>query len=151
MNLLLTDISYSGALSEVQGVAMLMVCAVIIIFIISWIINRISILRIKQDTEQIRDLSTVLQHTLNVSGSKVLRLRPQDQMGFNLHGDFLPEEGMSYKDSLRYIHPDDRQFYTECMRKLIAGSKSADCTFRWDTSLEKHLDRKSTRLNSSHD
>ena len=119
--------------------AMLMVCAVIIIFIISWIINRISILRIKQDTEQIRDLSTVLQHTLNVSGSKVLRLRPQDQMGFNLHGDFLPEEGMSYKDSLKYIHPDDRLFYTECLRKLIAGCKSADCTFRWDTSLEKHL------------
>ena len=139
MNLLLTDISYSGAPSEVQGVAMLMVCAVIIIFIISWIINRISILRIKQDTEQIRDLSTVLQHTLNVSGSKVLRLRPQDQMGFNLHGDFLPEEGMSYKDSLRYIHPDDRHLYADCMRKLIAGSKSADCTFRWDTSLEKHL------------
>ena len=139
MNLLLTDTSYSGAPSEVQGVAMLMVCAVIIIFIISWIINRISILRIKQDTEQIRDLSTVLQHTLNVSGSKVLRLRPQDQMGFNLHGDFLPEEGMSYKDSLKYIHPDDRHFYTECLRKLIAGCKSADCTFRWDTSLEKHL------------
>ena len=139
MNLLLIDTSYSGAPSEVQGVAMLMVCAVIIIFIISWIINRISILRIKQDTEQIRDLSTVLQHTLNVSGSKVLRLRPQDQMGFNLHGDFLPEEGMSYKDSLKYIHPDDRHFYTECLRKLIAGCKSADCTFRWDTSLEKHL------------
>ena len=139
MNLLLTDTSYSGAPSEVQGVAMLMVCAVIIIFIISWIINRISILRIKQDTEQIRDLSTVLQHTLNVSGSKVLRLRPQDQMGFNLHGDFLPEEGMSYKDSLKYIHPDDRHLYTECLRKLIAGCKSADCTFRWDTSLEKHL------------
>ena len=139
MNILLTDISLNGASSEVQGVTMLMVFAVIIIFIISWVINRISILRIKQDTERIRDLSTILQHTLNVSGSKVLRLRPQDQIGFNLHGDFLPEGGMSYKESLQYIHPDDRHLYTECLQKLISGSKTADCTFRWDISLDQHL------------
>ena len=139
MNILLTDISLNGALSEVQGVAMLMVFAVIIIFIISWVINRISILRINQDTARIRDLSTILQHTLNVSGSKVLRLRMQDQIGFNLHGDFLPEGGMSYKESLQYIHPDDRHLYTECLQKLISGSKTADCTFRWDISLDQHL------------
>ena len=139
MNLLLADISSSANSSEVQGVAILMVFAVIMIFIISWIINRISILRIKKDTEQIRDLSTTLQHTLNVNRSKVLRLRPQDQMGINLYGDFLPKGCMSYKESLEYIHPDDRGNCVGCMKEMMQGCKSAECTFRWDVSLDQHL------------
>ena len=139
MNLLLTDISSSSASSEVQGVAVLMVIAAILIFIISWIINRISILHIKQDSEHIKDLSTTLQHTLNVSGSSVIRLGLQDQMGYNLHGNFLPEDGMGYKESLAYIHPDDRHLYIECMKKLAQGNKTAECTFRWDMSGKQHL------------
>ncbi len=89
--------------AEIQGVAMLMVLTVLAIFIISWALNRISILRIRKDTARIQDLSTVLQHTLNVSRNYVVKLSLHDQKGQNLHGDFLPEDGMSYMDSLEYI------------------------------------------------
>ena len=141
MNILLTHIiaDTAAAQTEVQGISMLMVLSVIVIFIISWVINRISILRIRKNTESIKDLSTVLQHTLHVSNNYVVRLSMQEHMGYNLHGDFLPEEGMSYEESLEYIHPDDRHLYTAFLKRLIDGEKTSECIFRWDASREKHL------------
>lgn len=139
MNQILTDIAHSSSPTGVQGVTMLMVFAVVLIFLVSWIINRISILHIRKDSEKIRDLSITLQHTLNVSGSIVLRFNLQDRMGYNMHGNFLPAEGMSYQESLNYIHPDDRPGFVEFMRKMLNGTKIAECTFRWDTSLKQHL------------
>ena len=107
MNILLTDIVNNNQ-ADVQSISMLMVLVVLIIFIISWVFNRISILRIRKNTDRIKDLSTVLQHTLKVSNNYVVKLSMQERMGYNLHGDFLPKEGMSYEESLEYIHPKDR-------------------------------------------
>jgi PAS domain S-box-containing protein len=141
MNILLTHIiaDTAAAQTEVQGISVLMVLSVIVIFIISWVINRISILRIRKNTESIKDLSTVLQHTIHVSNNYVVRLSMQEHMGYNLHGDFLPKEGMSYEESLEYIHPDDKSSYTAFLKRLIDGEKTSECTFRWDSSREKHL------------
>ena len=141
MNILLTHIIADtvAAQTRVQGISLLMVLAVVVFFIISWIFNRISILRIRKNSESIQDLSTVMQHTLNVSNNYVVRLSMQDHIGFNLHGDFLPDEGMTYEESLEYIHPDDRRDYTAFLKRLMDGDKMSECTFRWDISREKHL------------
>jgi len=141
MDILLTHIIADtvAAQTRVQGISLLMVLAVLVFFIISWIFNRISILRIRKNSESIQDLSTVMQHTLNVSNNYVVRLSMQDHIGFNLHGDFLPDEGMTYEESLEYIHPDDRRDYTAFLKRLMDGDKMSECTFRWDISREKHL------------
>ena len=141
MNILLTHIIADtvAAQTRVQGISLLMVLAVVVFFIISWVFNRISILRIRKNSESIQDLSTVMQHTLNVSNNYVVRLSMQDHIGFNLHGDFLPDEGMTYEESLEYIHPDDRRDYTAFLKRLMDGDKMSECTFRWDISREKHL------------
>ena len=138
MNILLTDITTNSHYA-VQSVSMLMVLVVIIVFIISGVLNRISILRIRKNTDRIKDLSTVLQQTLNLSGNSIVKLSMQDHMGYNMHGDFLPKDGMSYEDSLEYIHPNDRSNYTAFLKRLIDGELSAECTFRWDTSGNAHL------------
>ena len=141
MNILLTHIIADtvAAQTRVQGISLLMVLAVVVFFIISWVFNRISILRIRKNSESIQDLSTVMQHTLNVSNNYVVRLSMQDHIGFNLHGDFLPDEGMTYEESLEYIHPDDRRDYTAFLKRLMDGDKMSECTFRWDISREKQI------------
>ena len=141
MNILLSTISSTAsAQSEVQGISMLMVLSVFILFIFSWIINRIVILRIKKNTDRIKDLSTVLQQTLQVSNNYVIKLSMLEHVGYNLYGNFLPKEGMSYEESLGYIHPDDREIYTDFLKRLIGGDKTAECIFRWDVSRDKHLE-----------
>ncbi|MBR0166515.1 MAG: PAS domain-containing sensor histidine kinase [Prevotella sp.] len=139
MNILLTDITTQSSQYEVQSISMLMVLMVIIVFIISWVFNRISILRIRKNTDSIKDLSTVLQQTLNINGNYVIKLTMQDRMGYNMHGNFLPAGGMSYQESFEYIHPDDREKYVVFLKRLIDGDMSSECTFRWDTSGKKHL------------
>ena len=138
MNILLTDIVNNNQ-ADVQSISMLMVLVVLIIFIISWVFNRISILRIRKNTDRIKDLSTVLQHTLKVSNNYVVKLSMQERMGYNLHGDFLPKEGMSYEESLEYIHPKDRDIYKSFLKELIEGASTSECTYRWDISGKEHL------------
>lgn len=139
MNILLTDITTQSSQYEVQSISMLMVLIVIIVFIISWVFNRISLLRIRKNTDSIKDLSTVLQQTLNINDDYVIKLTMQDRMGYNMHGNFLPAGGMSYEESFEYIHPDDRGKYVVFLKRLIDGDMSSECTFRWDTSGKKHL------------
>lgn len=139
MNILLTDITTQSSQYEVQSISMLMVLIVIIVFIISWVFNRISLLRIRKNTDSIKDLSTVLQQTLNINDDYVIKLTMQDRMGYNMHGNFLPAGGMSYEESFEYIHPDDRGKYVVFLKRLIGGDMSSECTFRWDTSGKKHL------------
>ena len=38
-----------------------------------------------------------------------------------MHGTFLPEGGMSYEESLSYIHPEDRNIYIDPGPDRISG------------------------------
>ena len=124
--------------SSVDSVSLMITFLIFIAFIVGWVVNRISILRIRKNSEQVKDLSAIMQHTLNASDNYVIKLSMQDRIGFNMHGDFLPEEGMGYEESLDYIHPDDRHLYTEALRRLIKGAKTTECLFRWDWSTKEH-------------
>lgn len=138
MNIILQQIASSGNQPEVQGITILMILTVSLVFIMSWAVNRISILRIRKNTEKIQELHTVLQHTLNISHNYALKFSTHDRMGYNLHGDFLPEGGLDFESSLQFIHSEDRPLYVEFFEKFMNGAKTAECAFRWDHSKENH-------------
>ena len=133
-SLILTIPSSSG----VDSISLTITIFMFIAFIVCWAVNRISILRIRKNSERMKDLSAIMQHTLNTSNNYVLKLSVHDRFAHNMHGDFLPEEGMSYEESLAYIHPEDRHLYTDALRRLIEGDKTAECLFRWDWSTKAH-------------
>ena len=116
----------------IDNITILIILLIIFLFILMWGFNRISILRIRRKSEQAQDLSTIMKHTLNMSKNSVLRLSIQDHNAVNMHGTFLPEGGMSYEESLNYIHPEDRIVYIDFCKKLVAGEKTSQCLFRWD-------------------
>lgn len=101
-------------------------------------INRLSILRIHKDASRSKEISSIMQHTLQASNNYVLRLDLKSRHAVNMYGNFLPGKGMGYEESLEYIHPEDRHLYQSFLRRLIQGAKTADCTFRWDRSFNKH-------------
>ena len=140
MNILL-EITGNHYGTGADGISLLMTILVLLAFIVSLAVNQISLLRIRKHSERAKDLTTIMQHTLSTSRNYVIRLSIRDQVGFNMHGDFLPEDGMSYPDSFKYIHPDDRDQYRNFLLSLISGKEMGDCTFRWDASKEKHEGR----------
>ena len=137
INILLTIIENDYG-TGADGISLLMVIIVFLTFLVSLGINQISLLRIRKHSDRVKDLTTIMQHTLNSSQNYVIRLSIHDQIGFNMHGDFLPEDGMSFQDSFKYIHPDDRDKYKEFVFSLVNGKEMGDCTFRWDASKDKH-------------
>ena len=123
---------------DVSSVLMLMV--VCIAFVLAWAVNRISLLRIRQDVDKIKDTSAIMQHTLDLGRNYVLKLDIRHQHAINLHGNLLPDEGMGYEESFQLIHPDDRDIYRNFILRLVAGETETDeCVFRWDISGKKKL------------
>ena len=131
---ILANILMTGFLrGSVDAVSVMMTLLAIIVFAICWGLNRISILRIRKNTRRAREISTVMKHTLNLSGDYVLQLSLADRLGHNMHGDFLPENGMTFEESRDYMHPDDWPVYVEFIRTLMSGrQKKAECDFRWN-------------------
>lgn len=129
------------AFSSLDIPSVMMVSIVFIIFVASWGINRLSILRIRKGADQSKEISTIMQHTLDISNNYIVCLDLIRRYGHNLHGNMLAEEGMSYEDSFQQIHPDDRDTYRDFILRLMKkGDNASDnCIFRWDTSREKHL------------
>ena len=134
MNILLSTIESNNG---IDSVSILIILLIFFLFILIWGFNRISILRIRRKSEQAKDLSAIMKHTLNMSNNFVLRLSIRDRFAVNMHGNFLPNEGMSFNESLNYIHPEDRHIYLDFCKKLISGEKTAQCIFRWDINQGK--------------
>ena len=139
MTILLSHIQIISAISlDVSSV--LMVIVIGIAFVITWAVNRISLLRIRQGVNKIKETSAIMQHTLDMGKNYVVMLDLRQRHGINIHGNLLPDSGMSYEESFEMIHPDDRHIYMEFIKRLANGEKETDeCIFRWDMSGEKRL------------
>ena len=139
MTILLSHIQILAAISlDVSSV--LMVVVIFIAFVITWAVNRISLLRIRQGVDKIKETSAIMQHTLDMGKNYVLMLDIRQQHAINIHGHLLPDDGMDYEESFELIHPDDRHIYREFIKRLAMGEKETDeCIFRWDISGEKRL------------
>ena len=120
--------------------SVIMVFVTIIAFVIAWALNRITLLRIRKGADKIKQTAAIMQHTLNMGRNYVLMLDIRQRHAVNIHGDLLPEEGMSYEESFELIHPDDRHIYEAFIKRLLSGEVETDeCIFRWDISGSKHL------------
>ena len=127
-------------IGDLDAVSITIVALAAIAFIISWVVNRISILRIRKTVQENKDIRDIMQQTLDENSNFVVRLDLRERWSYNVHGDMLPEEGLSYERSLNYVHPDDRELYRNFLISLIDGTaKTAECIFRWDLSRELGL------------
>ena len=114
----------------------IMVLTVLMLFIITWAINRIIILRIRKNSSKTREISTIMQHTLDICGNDVVMLDLHRRYAKNLYGDMMPKEGLSYEESTNYVHPDDRSVYQAFFYALFHGRKKKvnECVIRWNSS-----------------
>jgi len=131
---------YTAALASAHFdiIQVMMVFCVLLVFLATWGINRISSLRIKKRIDQMNEMSAIMQHTLGMSHSYVLKLDLRQRKGYNLHGDLLPSEGMEHEESFEHIHPDDRAIYASFISRLFHGEAGfAECTFRWNMSKDE--------------
>ena len=123
------------ALTGQYVMTILLLFFVLMVFLFTWAINRISILRIRKSARETQEMSDIMQRTLDIGHNNVIKLDLRRRYSHNLHGDMIPKEGMSYEESQNYIHPDDRQIYLDFIYDLYHGKvKTNECVFRWNMS-----------------
>lgn len=128
----ITQISQS---TGIDPVSVFITSIFVIIFFAAWILNRLTLRRIRNRTEQQNDLSSMMKRTLTLSGNDVLMLNILDKKGYNVHGNFLPDEGITLEEAFTRIHPDDHQKYHDFIMSIANGEKkTASCIVRWDIS-----------------
>ena len=121
-------------------ISFILVLLVLVVFFATWAINRISVLRIRNTVRTTKEISTIMQRTLEISHNYVIRMNINEQKAFNLYGNLLPEDGLTYEGGYGIIHPEDHQAYRRFITSLVVGGfRNAECIFRWDVSGEKHL------------
>ena len=64
MNILLANISQH---SGVDSISLLITILTVMVFLFSFVINRISLLRIQKNSRRVKDLSTIMQRTLSTN------------------------------------------------------------------------------------
>ena len=130
----------STFISREDYISVFMVIIILLVFLLSWGVNRLTLLRIRKGASMSKEISNIIQQTLNISNNYVVKLNIRERHAINLHGNLLPEEGLGYQEGFDYIHPDDRDIYREFVIRLTKGGYTTDeCTFRWDMSGKKHL------------
>jgi len=128
------------AITAQDAIYVVLLFVALIVFLATVGINRISILRIRKRVRKAKEISTIMQHTLDISKNFVLKLDVQKRYAINLHGNLLPEEGLGYEESLEMIHPDDRVIYKNFITRMVKeGKTTGTCLFRWDMSGLQHL------------
>ena len=139
MKILLAGIT-AMAITAQDAIYVVLLFVALIVFLATVGINRISILRIRKRVRKAKEISTIMQHTLDISKNFVLKLDIQKRYAINLHGNLLPEEGLGYEESLEMIHPDDRVIYKNFITRMVKeGKTTGTCLFRWDMSGLQHL------------
>ena len=108
-------------IGDLDAVSIAIVVLAAAAFIFTWVVNRISLLRIRKTAKESKDIRDIMQQTLDENNNFVVRLDLRKRWSYNVHGDLLPEEGLGYEKSLKYVHPDDRDHYRKFLRSLPLG------------------------------
>lgn len=139
MKILVANI-FSMAITAQDAIYVVLLFVVLLAFLGTIGINRISILRIRKRVRKAQEISTIMQHTLDISKNYVLKLDVRQKHAVNLHGNLLPDDGLGYEESFEMIHPDDRSAYKTFIARLVKeGKTTGTCLFRWDMSGRQHL------------
>ena len=125
------------AAGPLQGLAnpltMLLVVIVILAFVAVYVMNHIIKRRVSNTSKRTLQLTTIMQHALNISGNNVVRYDLRTDHIEKIHGHMLPEEGISYREYLNHIHPEDRHDFENFIENLSGGVvKSDECSYRWN-------------------
>ena len=128
-------------------ISFILVLLVLVVFFATWAINRISVLRIRNTVRTTKEISTIMQRTLEINHNYVVRLNINEQKAFNLYGNLLPKDGLTYEGGFDIIHPDDHSRYRRFIADLVVGShRNAECIFRWDGKIDPELEKTFDKL-----
>ncbi|MBQ8655768.1 MAG: PAS domain-containing sensor histidine kinase [Prevotella sp.] len=111
------------------GFANIFVMVVILITILiltASVIHQLVKRNVKRATRKAMESNMIMQQAIARSDRTVIGYDPDDEHFYNIYGELLPKEGLSRKDILRSVHPDDKEKMHVFFEALLSGSAETD-------------------------
>ena len=105
---------------------------VILASFIIYAIYRIAKQRVRAAIRQNEDMEAMMHQALSMSKYSVLINELKEGRVVNQHGHVLPDDGISIKEMINHIHPQDRQNITGRRNSPDATHKATPFNMRWN-------------------
>ena len=98
-----------------------MVAVVTLIFVAAVIATVIITRRFRSKSEKTGSVSRLMQHALELEQLKVVKVQMSNRCIVNVYGSLLPEEGITTKEYMEDVHPDDRRGLSQFITQISLG------------------------------
>ena len=98
-----------------------MVAVVTLIFVAAVIATVIITRRFRSKSEKTGSVSRLMQHALELEQLKVVKVQMSNRRIVNVYGSLLPEEGITTKEYMEDVHPDDRRGLSQFITQISLG------------------------------
>lgn len=114
-------------------IAWIITAFIVIGFVAVIIINKITLRRIHQSEQLVKNTNTVMEQALKISKTNVVYYDLMSQRITRLYGDMLPPQGITQEEWQKHVHPDDLPNAMQQLTLLIKGeSRRAIFDYRWN-------------------
>ena len=105
------------------------------LFSLSVIVAVIVGMRVRRKSRRAANVSRIMEHALQFEHIGVLRFQMSRELVTNIYGHTLPDEGITTKQYIDTVHPDDRHRFSRFLTELSLGQKSTDeCSYRFNVA-----------------
>lgn len=127
--------------NDASPIAIYLILGTLTFIFVAIVINRIIANRISKRTKTMAERNKVMTTALNISNHDVIGYDIKRQLLYNIHGYFLPEEGMPYQEYTSRIHPDDSNNFLLLNIKLSTNhAMTKENVYRWNAGTTEKAD-----------
>ena len=118
--------------NDTSPIPIYIIVGAIIIGLISLLLSRLIRIRVQKAIDKSKDINNMMTQALSMGNYYVIEHDLKTHMSHNVYGNLLPAEGITAKEFVERIHPENREVFDKTLQSVMEGSKSAELKTRWN-------------------
>ena len=111
----------------------------LLLAVVFYLTFRLARVRVRRETHHLTELNDMMFKALHMGSFHVMQYDIARDLLTNRYGSLLPEGGISLKEFVDRISPDEQQEFREKMERLMGGRlRRADLNKRWNVGTAEH-------------
>ena len=134
------NITTTTLLTAIIGASAYSLAALVtVVFVAAIVVSIVSVRRFRRKSAETRHVSRIMEYAMELEHITVFRIMMAHDHVVNIHGNYLPEEGVTIRKLLEGIHPDDRQAVIKFLTQLSQGHMATgEIDFRYCSDDTQH-------------